>query len=273
MPTLTFSRFENRILTIIPCPTQRVLNCSSRCSPPLELRSRSIASRLARSRVRRRTRPIVARLAFWFWWWFDRFDFLLLLFFRCVCWCVVVVEKQALFVSFGMKKKKKKRRTKKKMMRNRQKEREAKIFSELMNQLHHSHMWTSHLQTRRTFNLLFEKLKYLFFARFLFANIPIVRRPVSNATSCDVRVNTLERKSTVQSCEQKICLCQKWEKSDTESCFSRVQQNNKQKNTKKEKKANKQTKNKKREESKQTNKKQKIAKKTDGETTPLDKKH
>ena len=39
----------------------------------------------------------------------------------------LLLEKQALFVSFGMKKKKKKkRRTKKKMMRNRQKEREAK---------------------------------------------------------------------------------------------------------------------------------------------------
>ena len=110
MPTLTFSRFENRILTRIPCPTQRVLNCSSRCSPPLELRSRSIASRLARSRVGRRTRPIVARLAFWFWWWFDR------LIFFCCCSSVVCVgvslfcvEKRALFVSFGMKKKKKKK--------------------------------------------------------------------------------------------------------------------------------------------------------------------
>ena len=180
MPTLTFSRFENRILTIIPCPTQRVLNCSSRCSPPLELRSRSIASRLARSRVRRRTRPIVARLAFWFD--DDRsIDFLLLLFFRCVCWCVVVVWRSERFLFLlEWRRRRRKKNQNKKMMRNRQKEREAKIFSELMNQLHHSHMWTSHLQTRRTFNLLFEKLKYLFFARlFLRKYSHIVRRPLS----------------------------------------------------------------------------------------------
>ena len=31
------------------------------------------------------------------------------------------------------------------------------------------------------------------------ANIPIVRRPVSNAISCNIHINTLERKSTVQS--------------------------------------------------------------------------
>ena len=33
------------------------------------------------------------------------------------------------------------------------------------------------------------------------ANIPIVRRPVSNAISCNIHINTLERKSTVQSTE------------------------------------------------------------------------
>ena len=92
MPTLTFS-LENRI-TKIPCPTQRVLNCSSRCSPPLELRSRSIASRLARSRVRRRTRPIVARLAFDLM----MIDRLIFLFSLCVCCCVVDVVWEALFV-------------------------------------------------------------------------------------------------------------------------------------------------------------------------------
>ena len=33
------------------------------------------------------------------------------------------------------------------------------------------------------------------------ANIPIVRRPVSNAISCNIHINTLERNSTVQSTE------------------------------------------------------------------------
>ena len=165
MPTLTFSRFENRILTRIPCPTQRVLNCSSRCSPPLELRSRSIASRLARSRVRRRTRPIVARLAFWFWWWFDR------LIFFCCCSSVVCVgvslfcvEKRALFVSFGMKKKKKRRRPKQKWWETDTKREKPKKISEL-HQLHITHT-CEHISSsneKNIFNLLFEKLKHLFF--------------------------------------------------------------------------------------------------------------
>jgi len=63
----------------------------------------------------------------------------------------------------------------KKMMRNRQKERSQKNFSELMNQLHITHTCEhiSSTNEKNIFNLLFEKLKYLFFARvFLFANIP-----------------------------------------------------------------------------------------------------
>lgn len=144
MPTLTFSRFENRILTRIPCPTQRVLNCSSRCSPPLELRSRSIASRLARSRVRRRTRPIVARLAFWFWWWFDRFDF----FFCCCSSSVVFVVvslscgEASAFCFFWNEEEEEKKKTKTKMMRNRHKKREAKKNFGTAPTSYYSHMWT-----------------------------------------------------------------------------------------------------------------------------------
>ena len=176
MPTLTFSRFENRILTRIPCPTQRVLNCSSRCSPPLELRSRSIASRLARSRVRRRTRPIVARLAFDF----DD-DLIDLIFFFCCCSssvvCVVVslsCGEASAFCFFWNEEEEEKKKTKTKMMRNRQKKREAKkIFGTEPTSYTHTCEHISSSNEKNIFNLLFEKLKYLFFARvFLFANIP-----------------------------------------------------------------------------------------------------
>ena len=261
MPTLTFSRFENRILTIIPCPTQRVLNCSSRCSPPLELRSRSIASRLARSRVRRRTRPIVARLAFWF----DdgSIDFLLLLFFRCVCWCVVVVEKQALFVSFGMKKKKKEEEPKQKNDEKQTKREKPKFFRNWWtNFIILTNVNTSHLQTRRTYSIYYSRnSKYLFFARFFSRKYShIVRRPLSRMPY----IVWCARKYSRAKINGSIV----WTKNLSLSKMRKIRHRVLFFSC-----ATKQQKHKKREESKQTNKKQKIAKKTDGETTPLDKKH
>lgn len=163
MPTLTFSRFENRILTRIPCPTQRVLNCSSRCSPPLELRSRSIASRLARSRVRRRTRPIVARLAFWFD--DDRsIDF----FFCCVCWCVVVVWRSERFLFLlewrRRRRRKKNQNTKNDEKQTKKREREAKKnFRNCTNFIILTNVNTSHLQTRRTHSIYYSRNSNIFF--------------------------------------------------------------------------------------------------------------
>ena len=79
------------------------------------------------------------------------------------------------FCFFWNEEEEEKKKTKTKMMRNRQKERSQKNFSELMNQLHITHT-CEHISSsneKNIFNLLFEKLKYLFFARvFLFANIP-----------------------------------------------------------------------------------------------------
>ena len=82
----------------------------------------------------------------------------------------LLLEKQALFVSFGMKKKKKKRRR-----REKDKKREAKKFFSELNPnfilLTCEHISSSN--EKNIFNLLFEKLKHLFFARvFLCANIP-----------------------------------------------------------------------------------------------------
>ena len=76
--------------------------------------------------------------------------------------------------------------------------------------------------------------------------------------SRDVRVNTLERKSTVQSCAQKMCR-QKREKSQRVPVFLACNKTKTQKHKKREeKKANTQTKNKKK------------CKKDRRETTPLD---
>ena len=70
--------------------------------------------------------------------------------------------------------------------------------------------------------------------------------------SRDVRVNTLERKSTVQSCAQKMCR-QKREKSQRVPVFLVCNKTKTQKHKKREeKKANKQTKNKKKMQERQT---------------------
>ena len=118
----------------------------------------------------------------------------------------------------------------KKMMRNRQKERSQKNFSELMNQLHYTH----------TCEHIIRETQISFFCSIILAQIFPHRETtsVSNATSCTVRVNTLERKSTVQTRVNKKFVVVKNEKNQSPVFLVC---NKTTKNTKKEKKANKQT--------------------------------
>ena len=83
-----------------------------------------------------------------------------------MCWCVVVLCGEAsAFCFFWNEEEEEEEEEEKKMMRNRQKERSQKNFSELMNQLHITHTCEhiSSTNKKNIFNLLFEKLKHLFF--------------------------------------------------------------------------------------------------------------
>ena len=176
--------------SILPCPTQRVLNCSSRCSPPLELRSRSIASRLARSRVRRRTRPSVARLAFLIFDddlidWFSFVGVVLPFVCSLVCRCW---DASAFCFFWNEEEEEEEKKNKKKWWETDKKKREKpkkKFRNWCTNFITHK---CEHLIFKRwrTFNVVFEKkLKYLFFCSSIRAQIDPISwetTSVSNAT-------------------------------------------------------------------------------------------
>ena len=87
-------------------------------------------------------------------------------------------------------------------------ERSQKKNSEL-NQLHYTHK-CEHLIFKREEHIQFiiRETQISFFCSSILAQIFPYRETtsVSNATSCDVRVNTLERKSTVQTHVNKKCV-------------------------------------------------------------------
>ena len=86
------------------------------------------------------------------------------------------MEKQALFVSFGMKKKKKKKKNQKKNDEKQTKrERSQKKFSELMNQLHYTHK-CEHISSSNEKNnsIYYSRNSNIFFLLdYSCANIPI----------------------------------------------------------------------------------------------------
>ena len=179
MPTLTFSRFENRILThTLSNPTGPKLLFTMFATAWTAVTFDCLTS-CPLSRSPKNTSDCRAPCIL-IWWWIDWFSFVVVLP-LCLLLCRCRVEKQALFVSFGMKKKKKEEEPKQKNDEKQTKREKPKFFRNWWtNFIILTNVNTSHLQTRRTFNLLFEKLKYLFFARlFLRKYSHIVRRPLS----------------------------------------------------------------------------------------------
>ena len=143
------------------------------------------------------------------------------------------------------------------MMRNRQKERSQNFFGtdEPTSSLTHVNISSSN---EKNIQFIIRETQISFFCSIILAQIFPYRETtsVSNATSCDVRVNTLERKSTVQTRVNKKCVV-KNEKNQILFFLC----------------ATKQQKHKKREEESKQTKTKKNCKKDRRETTTLDKKH